>query len=464
MSKVTSGINSTGHEIIVNVSNDYYQAFITIIVHDADTVIKMDELTEALKKKNITFGIDNNALDKIIQSPTLAENVLVAQGKPHVNGIDGEITYNFNMDMKAKPTMNADGSVDFKNMNFLQTCFKGDVLATRTMPTEGSLGMTVTEKNIRPKPGKIVNFKFGKNIEQTEDGLSIVATETGSIQLEGERVSIIKVLEIKDDVGIKTGNIEFRGKVIINGNVTTGHSVIADDEIIINGIVEGATVKTTGNLFINGGVQGHDQAELNVGGNLVSKFLNNANIYCKGNIEADAIMHSTINCDGSIVVTGRKALIVGGEINVRYNITARVIGSEMGTMTKLRMGVDSTVMNEYQKHLEEVKDMKETITKLSQASRMLRKQFDQTRNPEIKAMLDKTEISRTDYTRQMAEASQKLRDVTDLIETLKGSQVKSNEIFPGVKIRMGNSYYNVKARLDHVIIKRDEGDIRAVSY
>lgn len=453
-----------GYEINVNLSNDYYQAFITLHVFEADITVTKDKLMSALSKKNISFGIIPDALDMIIKYPRSAENILVAKGIPHVNGLDGEITYLFDIAMKSHPTVNPDGTVDFKSMNFLQPAYKDDILATRTMPTEGSMGTTVTGKSIRPKPGKIKNFKIGKGVMQSPDGLSIVADINGSIEFESEKVAVIQLLEIRDDVGVKTGNIEFQGKIIVNGNVTTGYSITSEDEIIINGIIEGATIQTLGNLYINGGVQGHDQAKLTIGGNIVSKFINNANVFCSGNIECDAIMHSDIVCDGSIILRGKKGLLVGGDISVRYDIEAKTIGSEMGTMTKLRLGVDSKVMDAYQASLEELKELKDTIVKLSQASRLLSKQFEQTRNPEIKAMLNKTEVSRTDYTRQMQESSLKLKEVTELIETLKSSKVKSDEIYPGVKIRIGNSFYNVKSVTHRSIIKRDEADIRAFSF
>ncbi len=468
MSEITtqdkSVLHEDGYEVNVNISNDYYQAFITLHVFDAEITVSKDRLMSALSKKNVTYGIIPDALDTIIKNPRFAENILVAKGIPHVNGLDGEVTYLFDVAMKAHPTVNVDGTVDFKSMNFLQPAYKDDVLATRTMPTDGSMGTTVTGKNIRPKPGKIKNFKIGKGVVQSADGLSIVAEITGSIQFESEKIAVIKLLEINDDVGVKTGNIEFQGKIIVNGNVTTGYSITSEDEIIINGIVEGAVISTKGNLFINGGIQGHDQAKLTIGGNIVSKFINNANVFCSGNIECDAIMHSDIICDGSILLRGKKGLLVGGDISVRYDIEAKMIGSEMGTMTKLRLGVDSKVMDAYQASLEELKELKDTIVKLSQASRLLSKQFEQTRNPEIKAMLNKTEVSRTDYTRQMQESTIKLREVTELIETLKGSKVKSDEIYPGVKIRIGNTFYNVKAVTYRSIIRREDSDIRAFSF
>lgn len=467
MSNATNDPKNDDHkkdfDIIVNISNDYYSAYMTIHAFSQAIEVKKEDIMKALDQKNVTFGFNPVVIQDICQDPYHVDNMLVAKGVPHINGKDGEITYHFDTEMKVKPTMNEDGTVDFKNLNFLHIVNKGDVLATKTMPTEGKQGTTVTGKTINGKNGKMVNFKIGPLVEVSPDGLQVIASESGNLQFENEKMSIIKVLETKSDVGVETGNISFSGKVVVNGNVMTGYSIDSDGDVVINGIVEGAVINCRGDLLINGGVQGHDQAKITVGGNIMAKFINNCQAICKGNIEADAIMHSDITCDGSMVLKGKKGLLVGGDVSIRYNLEAKMIGSEMGTTTKLRLGVDSNLMNAYQEAADQLKDLKETITKLSQASRMLRKQYDQTKSPDIKTMLDKTESSRTDYTQQLADMTQNLKHIADTIEELKGSSIKVEDIYPGVKVRIGNSYYSVKSQLHRVSIQKSEGDIKAFS-
>ncbi len=113
----------------------------------------------------MTVGIDLDVVDSIAQNPENIQSVIVAKGKPHQNGRDGEIKYLVDIDKEAKPKMLEDGSVDFKEIDAFTTVKKGDVLAEKVDPTEGTPGLTVTGKNIKGKPGKIANFKFGKNVE-----------------------------------------------------------------------------------------------------------------------------------------------------------------------------------------------------------------------------------------------------------------------------------------------------------
>ena len=65
---------------------------------------------------------------------------------------------------------------------------------------------------IRGKDGKDVAFKIGKNVEITPDGLSVIAKCDGSIVNENDKLSVIKVLEIKTDVGVETGILNFMVK------------------------------------------------------------------------------------------------------------------------------------------------------------------------------------------------------------------------------------------------------------
>ncbi len=197
------------------------------------------------------------------------------------------------------------------------------MLAEKVDPTEGTPGLTVTGKNIKGKPGKIANFKFGKNVEVSEDGYQLIASTDGTIKMEGQRISIIEILEIRGDVGVKTGNVTFKGKILVTGNVVTGYTIECDGDVEVQGVVEGAKITATGDIIVGRGIQGQDEAVIECDGNLIGRFINNCHAKVKGNIEADAIMHSKIVCDGEIKVSGRKGLIVGGEIKAKDQISAR---------------------------------------------------------------------------------------------------------------------------------------------
>ncbi len=452
------------YESKVSISSDYYEAYLSLDMFSKTYKLTQEEIVKILKERNVVFGLDFEMINRIVEDPLNCSSVRVAKGIEHVNGQDGVIEFFVKEEEEIKPTILENGKVDFKHLNLIQTICVGDVLASRTMPTDGKNGTTVTGKIIKARPGKITNFKFGKNVEMTEDELQLVSTVDGTVQFSGEKIEVIQVLNIDGDVGVKTGNIEFSGKVVINGNVTSGYSVECEGDLEINGIVEASTVRTKGNLFISVGIQGNDLAKIECDGDMICGFMNNCNVYVAGNIESSSIMHSEIVCDGILKALGKKGLLIGGSIQVRKQIEAKVIGSEMGTITYLKLGMDSKIMDEYNFLANELKEHKVGIKKLDQALTILKKQSDaDPSNNELKAMYEKTRQSRIEYQDEFVQMTTRFKIVNETISQLMGSQVSASEYYPGTKIKIGNSFYNVKAKLTRAIIKKDGGEIIVVS-
>lgn len=448
----------------VVISSDYYEAHLTLDMHSKTYKISQEEIIEILKDRNVVFGIDYDAISQIVDDPNNCFGVRVAKGIKHITGKDGELEYFVKQEEDVKPALLENGRVDFKHLNFVQRINKGDVLAQRTVPTEGKNGTTVTGKIIKARPGKIANFKYGKNVEMSEDELQLISMVEGTVQFLDDKIEVIQVLNIDGDVGVKTGNIEFSGKVVVNGNITSGYSVECEGDLEINGIVEAAKLKTKGNLFISVGIQGNDLAEIECEGDMICGFMNNCKVEVSGNIESSSIMHSELVCDGVLKALGKKGLIVGGSLQIRREIEAKVIGSEMGTITYLKLGIDSKIMDEYNYLATELKEHKVGVKKLDQALAILKKQTEaDPTNAGIKAMYDKTRISRGEYQKEYAEMMFRFKEVNETISQLQGSKVSAQEVYLGTKVKIGNSFYNVKAKLDRVIMRKEAGEIIVTS-
>ncbi len=88
-------------------------------------------------------------------------------------------------------------------------------------------------------------------------------------------------------------------------------------------------------------MQGYNRETIKTrGGNITTKFVENAIIHADGNIVAEAIMHSQVSCRKNINLIGKRGLIVGGVCRAGLEISARTIGSSMATSTTLEVGVD----------------------------------------------------------------------------------------------------------------------------
>lgn len=453
-------VHDKPYDFELKISSDYYEARLSVVIYDnADFKITPEDVIDFLKSKNVVFGIDLDAVDTVCQNPALATNLVVATGIPHINGENGEVTLYIDNENTTKPTMLANGNVDFKNLNLVHISQQGDILAEKTLPTEGTSGTTVTGKIIKQKPGKPVNFKVGKNVTVSEDGLKLFSGVTGTVKLDGDKISVIEVLEIRNDIGVKTGNIFFIGKVIVYGNVTTGYSVECD-ELEINGIVESANIKCNGNVTISIGVQGNDAANIYCGGNLKAQTLNNCHLIVKGDIACDTLMHSSVVCDGEIRAAGRKGMIVGGEVSARRAIRANIIGSEMGTTTSLKLGMDSVLIDEYKALTEQLKEAREQCTKLDQLVRLLTKNVQAAPdNAEMRNKLNQMMPARDNAYTQMQALADKNAEMLDLFNKMNDSFVTASTLYPGVKIKIGSNFYNAKDELKNVKLIKDGAQI-----
>ncbi len=449
------------HDIYIALSKDYYEAYISIEINAKAGSLTREQVERAIAKKNVVYGIDKQVIDDILNKQEDVVDLLFATGRRHVNARDGEIKYRFNIEDLGQPHVNQDGSVDFKNVNRFLVVEKGKKLATRTMPTDPQDGLTVTGKTIRPRPGKEVHFKFGKNVKRSEDGLALIAEEKGGIEFKNGIISVINVLTINSDVGVKTGNVVFRGKVVINGSITTGYSVEADEDIVVNGVVEAAQVKTNGNLMVTGGILGQQEAKIDVGGDIAAKFLYSSDVICRGDIMVDSIMHCNINCQGKVVVAGKKSLIVGGKITSWYGVQAGIIGSEMGTQTSFQVGLNSDILNRLQSADENIAELDDAIKKIDKVIRLLQVQSEQTDEPNVTKMLNDAIASRQDYENKIKATETEKEDIKLLIKRLDHVKLTAGVAYQGVMIRVSNSFHRVVEVQKQLEVVLKDGQIEA---
>ncbi len=457
--------SNSKYNVSVRISDDYYKAYLSVEFYYKDVVVKPEELVKILKEKNIIFGIKYNVIESICKNKETVFNELVAEGIPHIHGADARVEYAFDKDYKAKPQIMEDGRVDFKNMGFVEMVHAGDLLATKIPLTKAKAGTTVTGKTIAGKNGKEIVLKLGKNVSLSSDGLRVISDVDGTVTLEGDKITVSNLLELKKDIGVETGNISFQGQVIVNGNVTNGYAVECEGDLIINGVVEGAILKSNGNIVISRGIQGHDQADISCEGNLTANFINSANVYCKGDIETGAIMNSNVKCDGNISVKGKKGLIVGGEVTSKKDIEAVTVGSEMGIITSIKLGVDVEVIEELKQLTGEVKDMLEMHEKLEKSLKLLKVKIEQSPSDERSIfMYGKLKSNFDEVDASLNDKRQRLRMLNELINNIRGAQLKAKTIYPGTRVKIGNASYYVKHALSYSIITKDRGEIVAIGY
>lgn len=425
---------------------------------------KEDILSE-LNKAGVKAGINEEIIDTFLQKRTYNEQFIIAKGVKPVEGQDAIITYNFNTDNTLKPKVNEDGTVDFHQLDMISNVRKGDVLATLVPAVPGKPGMDVSGMVIQPR--KVVNkvLKHGKGIHLSEDGLTMYSDINGHATLTDNKVFVSNTFEVLADVDASTGDIVYEGNVTVKGNVLTGYSIRAQGDIIVNGVVEGAKLYAGGQIILKRGMQGMSKGIMEAGGNIITKFIENATVKAGGYISTEAILHSKVSAKREIIVGGKKGFITGGEIQSGYMISAKTAGSTMGTSTVLEVGIDPNIVEEYRDIQKRIAQLEKDLDKLLPIVETYKAKITSGEKlPQDRLEYIKLATNNCISIRNEIKALMKQCDSLKIeMHNEESGMIRiENVAYPGVKIIISNISYYVRTETHYSKFIRDKADIKVV--
>ncbi|MGN0318936.1 MAG: DUF342 domain-containing protein [Lachnospira sp.] len=428
--------------------------------------LSADEILKDIKFAGIKSGIDESVIEQFLSERNYGKPYVIAKAKPTREGSDGYIEYKFNTELKPRPKMNDDGSVDFHTLENMNHVTKGDVVAVLHPEDRGEEGMDVLGRKIVPHKVKHVIFRFGKNLRISEDGRNLISDVSGHVVLEGDKVFVSNVYEVVD-VDNSTGDVDYDGSVLVKGNVLAGFSVKASGDITVSGIVEGATVIAGGNITFNRGVQGMNRAVIKAGGNIVSKFIESAeSVYAGGNIEADSILHSRVIAKGNIKASGRNGLIIGGDVRATMLVEAKTIGNAMGTNTTVGVGVDPAMKkraDELKKSLGKLGDNKIQLNQILSALRK-KQESEGSLDSDKQDLQTKSMRNIILLEQEINKQKKELEEIRNQLGEEKNACIKvTNSIFVGSKLLFGDQCLFIKQKYDYCQFRKEGADIKSVS-
>lgn len=305
-------------------------------------------LQEALQAAGVTAGVDKIALARLEAQPVYDEDVLVAKGTPAKNGVDGKLIYHFETEQDLSPKVDAQGNVDYKNLQYAQNVAEGDLLCEIVLPTADIPGVTVRGEAIPAKNGATVPVPNGKNTVLSGDGTKITAGCDGQVTLKNNKISISKML-LLENVDASTGNILFVGSVSVSGDVRGGFTIRVGGDIKVSGIVENATLVAGGNIALNKGIN-HGSAT--AGGSLRARFIESATVNADGDVFADVLLNSTVTAKGNVKLSGSHSCIIGGRCSADNRIDCKEIGNDANIPTEIALTGQSRMQEERDKKAE----------------------------------------------------------------------------------------------------------------
>jgi uncharacterized protein (DUF342 family) len=450
-------------EIQVIVSRDRMEATLQVDIPKKNCrKFSIEELYTKLSQSGVTYGINCNSVETAYNRPGL--RVIAAQGLQPINGADAYIKYLVDTENKGRPVELENGSVDFKNLNFFTTVTTGQLLAEKIPATSGTPGTDVMGQPAFAKHGKDVPLPLGKNVNTVNQNFVIAAMD-GQLVIANNKLNVVPVIEVKEDVDLSTGNIEFVGSVIVRGSVQNGFTVKAEGNVEIRGTVSGGIVEGK-NIAIYMGIQGMNTGYIKAQENVSAKFIENATVYAGNDIHvADVILHSHVNAGKRIIVEGRRGQITGGRIMAGEEIRAKIAGTHRAPSTDLEVGVNPMLREEYLQIRKEIKKVEFSYDQTLKGLSILKSMNQQTLPNDKKEMLLKLTKAQFQLAGQVENMRNRILEIELAFEEMKQGRIKiADTVYPGVKIAIGSLVKPIREATRFVTFFADEGEIKIAPF
>lgn len=446
----------------IRISYDEMEAYLLLPAPlKLDEDYTFEDVMEKVHAAGVKIGINEEKILAMIQERYFDRECVIASGIDPVNGVDAYYDFNFDTNFNKVPKRREDGTVDYWSIHSVELVEEGQLIATYNEPIDGSNGMTVKGKLLIAKRGRPLPQLTGKGFRRSEDNKTYISIMDGKIEMKNNRILISDVHEVHGDVGLKTGNINFRGDVIIHGNVPTGSVIRATGSVTVDGTVEGALIDAEKDVIIRGGILGSGRGTILTKGSLIAKFIEYAKVKAYGSVTTDSLINCDITSYDKVFLKGRHASIVGGIIHAAAGVEAFNFGNEYGVKTEIYTGVNMELkkqMNYHENCIAEAQDLLDKIgIGIKQIDEAIHAGADIAPNDPRKASLLRTKIVKQ---AELATHTQQLNDLSYVAECAKAASINViQDVFSGVLIGINDALHQVKEQQTAVSFFEREGRI-----
>lgn len=433
----------------VKISSDKMQVTMSLLrplLDDDMANILFFHVMQTLEQHEIVYGIKKEAikliLDNINKNKESKINLLVATGKPVVDGVNARVEYDKEMFNEGKLLDN--GSIDFHEKSYPWNVKVDEVIGKLIRGQCSEDGINVFGQEILAKVVE-ASEPILEGVVLELDG-SLRVTEPGVLLVNDINFKVSDNLQIDGDVNQKTGNIHCDKTVNVKGYVEPGFSLETKGDAIIQENVEDALVYAEGNIVIKSGIRG-TRSKITCDGDLSAAFAENAELNAKGDIH---IKNSIINCHSvcnGVMRIGephsKKSGVSGNITHAYQGIESSIIGSDSFNQTIIIAGVG----------IETTKQLIELNDELNKAKVVLddleRVHLHYCKNPksqeEQNALLQKLEETRELKIQERDELTNENERLKVLVDKSKDAKIIVHKrIYPGVKIILSGKTYEVK--------------------
>ena len=345
-----------GEDYLLRISETRMEALITLYRR-----FSVEEIRTLLEESGVVVGIREKTLEELAQGKQNYEETLVATGIAAKDGRDGYFEYHFNPQPETRPIILSDGTVDYNVLGKIELVKKEQLLATYHSALPYVVGRDVMGNIIEAYEGKELPPLQCKRCEPDEAGCKYYASTEGNVTIEGKCLTVTPIYVIEGNLDAATGDVNFHGDVFVQGNVFAGVTVKTTGNITVNGHVETANLFAGKDVILKNGMQGSGNGVIRAGGNVMARFLEQTQVFAGDEINTGALLNCEVEAGHNVVISGNRGTIIGGTVRAVEQISAASIGNRAGVTTQLVIGLDcefkykmgeiDRLMEEYQNNM-----------------------------------------------------------------------------------------------------------------
>lgn len=464
---VENNENTKDYNIEIVISASKLKVYLRVITFNENAIVESKEIFKKLKELGVVYGIKEQDIIQYCKEKKYYKEIVIAEGLAPKHSENAYIEYNFKLDDTIEFKEKEDGTVDFKSINNIRAVSRNGLICKKIPVKEGHNGMDVFGTVIPHNNGKDVELPTGKNVYASKDGLELYAFVDGCICKRGKSIDVDNVYTVQC-VDHSTGNIDFCGSVVVKEDVKSGFTVKAQDDIIVRGMVEGATLEAGRDIVLNNGMNGRDVGVIKANGNITSKYLENATVIAKKSVYSNAIINCNIQAGEDIYLKGTRGAIIGGICQAGQKIQAKTIGTKNNISTKIvidleryleiensknkNQGLNLKIKNSIEKKQEE---LEEVVNKINYVAPLAKKSSTNDKVYKL-LILKKAEIKKeiNDLKKLLIEQDSSNKKITD------HKIICSGILYANTRIVIGWLKYQVRDDLSYVKLYNDGSEIQ----
>ncbi|MCJ7507300.1 MAG: FapA family protein [candidate division Zixibacteria bacterium] len=427
-----------------------------------------EEVKSYLKEQGICFGLDEMAIQGMLEQKVYNQRIEVAHGEGPVSGGDAILEFLFNAAPDENFKIGQDERVDFKEHSIIQLVKKGQALVRKIPAKPGGFGTTVTGKKVLVRQPKDARLPVGLNsMPDPDEPLHLISRIEGDIIFKNQRVHIQPLRILKGNVDYTIGNVNYVGSLRVLGNIKKGFSITVDGNLEVEGSVGDARLMVGGDVLIKGGFLGSGKGDLDCRGKVIVKYIKNQLVTSAEDILIGGeVVGATLSANNNLKVVGPKGAIIGGDCAAGKVIEVNVLGDKGGTPTKIRVAYDRTLMEEYRQIEYELDKLNQDAQRVKGVLYTFEKmQMDGELSDRDKTVVGKLKNVESNIQPQMEKLKARRMELEkEINKNLDGKVIVKEKAYPGVELYFGILKYEIASEMGPTVFEIEEGRIRAKEY